>query len=205
MKKFLFILLLCSLTFSASAQNMRTLFMDAPEFVLPLLPRNTRADCIDFADAGMSYPVSNLLGGKSVLKMLTDDYLLLQSSSVSTVEMKVLPLADSFVICVVKSVSAEATDSRIAFYDADWKQLDSSTFFKAPSIRDFFNEADENILDICDMYLVSLKLDADNESIVAEYTMPDYMSAEEAEKVRPLLKKIVYRWSQERGTFDEER
>ena len=196
MRKLLFILLFVCCVFStAAAQDMRTLFMDAPDEVLPLLPRNARADCIDLVDAGMSYPVTNLLGGKSMLKVLTNDYLLLQSTGSSVVEMKLLPFKGGFIICVVKSVSAEATDSRIAFYDKSWRLLDASQFFTAPSIRDFFTTPDSKILDICDMYLVSLKLNEADNYVVAEYTMPNYMNNDDAEKVRSLLKNITYRWS----------
>ena len=109
--------------------------------------------------------------------------------------MKVLPYGDSFVVCVVNTVSAEASDSRIAFYDSGWKKLDAGNFFTAPSIRDFFTTPDSKILDICDMYLVSLKLNEADNYVVAEYTMPNYMNNDDAEKVRSLLKNITYRWS----------
>ena len=113
MKRILLTLsILCSLAFAAPAQNIRTLFIEAPDSVFLLLPRNARADCVDFADAGMVYPVTNLLNGKSVLKELDDDYLLLQSTASSTVEMKLLPYGESFLICVVKSVFAEAAEDR---------------------------------------------------------------------------------------------
>ena len=190
----LIFLMMCGMLSSAASQDIRALFLDAPDEVLPLLPRNARADCIDLADAAMVYPVSYLLGGKSTLKILTDNYLLLQTTGASTMEIKVLPCGDSFVICVIKSVYAEATDSRIVFYDNNWKKLETSLFFISPLIKDFFTLADEKILDICDMYLVSLKLNENDNSIVAEYTMPDYMNSDDAYKVRQLLKKIVYRW-----------
>ena len=194
-KIFLILLVLCGMLSSASAQNMRALFLDAPDAVLPMLPRNVRVDCVDFVEAGMSYPVSNVFDGKSVLKTLTDDYLLLQTTGISTVEMKILPFGESFIVCVVNSVSAEATDSRIAFYDRNWEKIDTELYFTAPSINNFLSGADEKIIDMCDIYLVSLKLDADDTSLVAEYTMPDYMNSEDAAKVRSVLRKIVYRWN----------
>jgi hypothetical protein len=71
--------------------------------------------------------------------------------------------------------------------------------FIQPEIEDFFKPdvATEKIADICDMYLVSLMLDRDDNSLVAEYTMPAYMSAEDAEKVTPVLRKLVYNWDGE--------
>ena len=95
----------------------------------------------------------------------------------------------------MNTVSAEASDSRIAFYDSGWKKLNAGCLFTAPSIRDFFNSTDEKLLDICDIYLVSLDLSATENTLVAEYTMPDYMNSDDAAKVRALLRRIVYRWN----------
>lgn len=196
MRRFILILLMCcGLVAALPAQNIRTLFVEAPDSVLPLLPRNAREDCVDFADANMEYPVSNLLNGKSVLKKLSDDYLLLQSSGASTVEMKLLPSGDDFVICVVNTVFAEVADSRVAFFDSNWKRLKTEHRFVFPMIKDFLTGDDNKIFDMCDMYLVSLKLDPAENTLVAEYTMPGYMNSEDAQKVRPLLRDILYRWN----------
>jgi hypothetical protein len=72
--------------------------------------------------------------------------------------------------------------------------LDTVLFFKEPLIKDFFVD-NSDILELCDIYLVSLHLNAANNTLVAEYTMPDYLNDDDAEKVRPLLKKIIYRWN----------
>lgn len=201
-KTILVIFMLCGLSVALPAQDIRTLFIEAPDSVLPSLPRSVRADCVDFADAGMNYPVSNIFDGKSVLKELDDDHLLLQSTAVSTVEMKLLPAGDSYVVCVVKTVFAEAADSRIAFFDHDWKRLDTGLYFTPPAIKDFFAGEDNKVLDMCDIYLVSLKLDSEKDFVVAEYTMPDYMNSDDAGKVRSSLRKIVYRWDGKRFVME---
>lgn len=196
MRKIILILLVfCSLVLDLRAQDMRTVFMEAPDSVLPLLPCNARADCIDFADAGMIYPVTNILDGKSVLKELGDDYLLLQSTGSSTVEMKLLPYDGRFVICVVNTVFAEVADSRISFFDSGWNRIEKGTIFTAPSIEDFFIGDDSRVLDKCDIYLVSLKLDSADNLLTAEYTMPGYMNSEDAAEVRSSMRKVVYRWN----------
>lgn len=194
-KTVLILLMLCGLAATLPAQDIRTLFMEAPDSVLPLLPRNARADCVDFVDAKMVYPVSNLLGGKSLLKELDENHLLLQSTASSTVEMKLLPTGDSFVICVVNTVYAEVADSRVAFFDRNWKRIGTERFFTYPSIKDFFVGTDNRILDYCDMYLVSLKLNPADDTLVAEYTMPGYMNDNDAQKVLASLRKLVYRWN----------
>lgn len=201
MKKTLFalVMILCVHGLSV-AQDMRTLFVEAPDSVFPLLDKNLRTDCVDFIDAGMKYAVTNKLEGKSTLVELSTDYMLLETTASSTIQMKKLAFADGFIICVVNTVCAEAADSRVAFFDSSWKRLIVSDFFVSPSIRDFFTSdsvADE-LADMCDIYLVSLSLDGENTSLVAEYTMPSYMNKADAEKILPNLQKIRYHWDGKR-------
>lgn len=197
---------LCCMLSAAIAQDMRSLFLTAPEQLLPLLPYNPRADLVDYAEAGMAAKVNNALGGVSTLTELKSDYLLLETTASSTVQMKLLPTGNGNIICVVKSVRAEVEDSRISFYDCSWNELAAEGFFEAPCIRDFFIPSDslDRYIDICDIYLVSLKLKSGDNTLTAEYTMPGYMSEEDAAAVTPLLRKKVYRWENGRFVSAEE-
>ena len=202
MKKLLFLIffMLPGAVSLVSAQDLRSVFRDAPDEIFPLLTKNLRADLVDFADAGMTAKVTNNLDGVSVLEKLEDNYLLLATTASSTMQLKLLPMQNGAVICVVKTVKAEAADSRIRFYDLEWNRLDEHDMFVAPAIRDFFiPDADvEEVADMCDIYLVTLTLDTLENTLVAEYTMPAYMSTDDAVKVNPLLRKLVYKWNGER-------
>jgi hypothetical protein len=71
-------------------------------------------------------------------------------------------------------------------------------FFAFPQISEFFVSSDAATsadAGLCDIYLVELLLGKDDNSLVATYTMPDYMSDEDAGKVRPLLREIVFHWN----------
>ena len=74
-----------------SAQSMRTLFVEMPDSIMPLLTKNNREDCVDFIDAGMQARVTNRLDSKSELLKFTPDYLLLKTSSSGSMQMK-MPL-----------------------------------------------------------------------------------------------------------------
>ena len=206
MRKLLF--LICFMFSGAmslvSAQDMRSLFMDAPDGIFPLLTKNLRADLVDYADAGMTAKVVNRFDGVSVLEKLEDNYLLLATTASSTMQLKLLPMQGSTIVCVVKTVKAEAADSRIRFYDLEWNRLDGYEMFTAPAIRDFFIPGAEvdDVIDMCDIYLVTLALNALDNTLVAEYTMPAYMSADDAAKVTPLLRKLVYKWNGERFVIE---
>ena len=195
----LIFLMLSGASSMVSAQDLRTIFRDAPDEIFPLLTKNLRADLVDYVDAGMIAKVTNKFDGVSVLEKLENDYLLLATTASSTMQLKLLPMQDSTIICVVKTVRAEAADSRIYFYDLEWNRLDGCEMFRLPAIKDFFipgSDVDE-VADICDIYLVALALNAVDSTLVAEYTMPAYMAADDAEKVKPLMRKLVYRWNGE--------
>ena len=205
MRRFLILILfLCCRAAVLPAQDMRAVFKNAPDEMFPLLSKNDRADLVDYIDAGMAAKVTNLFDGKSELLALDEDYLLLATSASSTVQLKLLPLQGDTLICEVRTVKAEASDSRIAFYDMDWNRLDSAAMFSFPTISDFFvaaTDADE-YADVCDIYLVSLKMNPDDNTLVAEYTMPDYMNIEDAGEVKPLLRKLVYNWNGQRFVIE---
>ena len=177
-----------------AAQSMREVFINAPDSVLPLLTRVNREDCVDFLDAGMRAAVTNRLDGKSELLSITDNYLELRSSEYSTVQMRLFPLAGDTVVAVVKNVCAEACDSRISFYKSDWEPCAVS--FARPPIADFFLSADSaaRYMPKCDIYLVKLTMSPTDETIVAEYTMPQYMNKEDSVAVAPCLRPLLYRW-----------
>lgn len=197
MKKILIIpLLLLSCAF-VRAQDMRSLFMSAPESVLPLLTENSRADCIDYIDAGMEAVVTNSLDGKTVVKALTDDYADIGMTGSSSLQMKLLPLQDGGrIICVVKSVKAEAENSHVAFYDLDWKPVVGKKLLEMPAVVDFFVSADSaaKYIDKCDIYLVKCSLSDGDLTLTAEYTMPSYMNIEDAVLVSPQLRKVIFLW-----------
>ena len=189
----LFMMLLVAASSQAQqVRDMRGVFFSAPQSLFPLLTANCRADMIDYIDAGMVAKVTNKLDGVSVLEKIDDDYLLMASTASSTIQMKLLPCGGGDVVCVVNTVKAEAADSRISFYDTEWNLLDRSAYFDFPSIGDFLLSHDKQLLDMCDISLISLTLNSDDCTLTEEYTMPEYMNTADAEKVRASLRKIVY-------------
>ena len=184
MKKTLFVIgmLLCGL--SLYAQDMKTLFIAMPDSVAPLLTKVNREDCVDFLASNMKAEVKNRFGKVSELKRLTDDYLFLQTTGSSSMEMKLLPLNDSVkVICVVNTVCGPACDSEVRFYNTDWQQLAKEDFIAA-------------IREKADMELVKATLSEDKPIISFTYTTPDYLAKTEREKLVVYIRKepVVYEW-----------
>ena len=200
----IFVCMFCVM--SVVAQDMKTVFVAMPDSVTPLLTKVNREDCIDFLDSNMKAVVKNRFGNVAEMKVLTDDYVLMQTSEVGMLEMKLLPLADSTkVICMVKTVNVPVADSSVRFYTSDWsQQLDVKEFLQLPSMDAFFlpNDSlkDEAILTRkkADMHLMKAQLSKEDTSLTFTYTTPDYLNEEDREKLLPHLRKepIVFRWSE---------
>ena len=125
------------------AQEAKTLFVNMPDSLSPLLTKVNREDCIDFLESKMKAQVENRFGKKSEMTDLSKDYIRMQMSAQSTWQMKVLALNDSTnVICTVSTVCAPACDSSIHFYTDDWKPLTTSLFITLPLMDDFLNAPD---------------------------------------------------------------
>ena len=200
----IFVCMFCVM--SVVAQDMKSVFVAMPDSVTPLLTKVNREDCIDFLDSNMKAVVKNRFGNVAEMKVLTDDYVLMQTSEVGMLEMKLLPLADSTkVICMVKTVNVPVADSSVRFYTSDWsQQLDVKEFLQLPSMDAFFlpNDSlkDEAILTRkkADMHLMKAQLSKEDTSLTFTYTTPDYLNEEDREKLSPHLRKepIVLRWSE---------
>ena len=204
MRRRLLIIVSIFCALSATAQNMKSVFVSMPDSIAPLLTQTNKEDCIDFLDSNMKAVVKNRFGNEAEMKALTENYVLMQTSPVGTLEMKLLPLNDSTnVVCMVKTVCASACDSEVHFYTSDWsKKLDAKNFLQTPEADAFFlpNDTltDEDILirKKADMHLMKVSLSKDDASLTYIYSTPDYLNKEDREKLLPHLRKepIVLRW-----------
>ena len=201
-------ILLIVLTFFCAmpmvAQNMKSVFIAMPDSITPLLTKVNKEDCVDFLDSNMKAEVKNRFDGTAEMKVLTDDYALIQTSEVGTLEMKLFPVNDSTkVVCMVKTVCVSACDSEIHFYTSDWKQeLDKKEYLQWPDAGAFFlpkdslSEEDVFIRQKADMHLMKASLSKDEPTLTFIYTTPDYLTQEDKEKLLPHLRKepVVLEW-----------
>lgn len=205
MKKILILLLGIGICGGLCAQDLKTLFVAMPDSLSPLLTEVNRADFGDFLESGMKAEVKNRFGKTSEMTKLTADYLFLKSSSASTLEMKLLPLNDSVkVICAVYTYSAPAADSKILFYDTNWKQLPSDRFLQTPQEDEFYLSPDSeeradslsNLRVCADMYLWKASLSVGEATLSFTYTTPDYLDRKTAEELKPYLNPmpLLYEW-----------
>ncbi|MDH6341498.1 hypothetical protein M2480_000250 [Parabacteroides sp. PFB2-12] len=205
MRLYIVSLLLFLSSMGVYAQNMATLFTDMPDSYIPQLETAWRKDLVNLYQTEKEARVQNLMGGFTVLKALTSDYMLLQVSERSTVEIKLFPLVNNTpIICLVTTVYGPAPDSRVDFYSPDWSPLDANELFTptpaAWFLKEEIAEADQfaynEALSLLDIELIHYQLHPDSLTLTATYATPLYLSQEEREKVMPFIKEEpkVYAW-----------
>lgn len=204
MRRVIVTLLICVFALGMNAQDMTSVFTAMPDQYIPQLEHAWRKDLVDLYTSGKESRLKNTMNGFSTLKKLTSDYLLLQATERSTIEMKLLPLVNNTnVICMVKTVNGPVADSQVDFFTTEWEPLAASDLFTPVSADWFMKEdADKNstaFLDATsrlDMDLIQYSLSPDNLTLTATYTTPLYLSREDRKNVTPFIKESpkVYTW-----------
>ena len=204
MKRYFLSILFCLLAWSMNAQDMETVFVAMPDQNVPQLESAWRKDLIDLYKADKEARLKNTMDGFSSLQKLTKDYLLLQVTERSTLEMKLFPLVNnSYVVCLIKTVYGPVADSKIEFFTTDWQPLNEADFF-TPVSTDWFikEEVDRNDVAFIeatsrlDMDLRKYSLSPDSLILTVEYTTPQYLSKSDSRQVKQFLKEEpkVYTW-----------
>ena len=141
MKKIIILVCLFVFCTAVSAQlHMREVFAQLPDSVLPLMSKNNRLDCIDFIENGMEARVKNHFGDPVILDSLTHDYLLLHTSELGYVEMKLLSKAPDTLLCVNRTYYGPVADSEVRIYDASWSFI---AVVRRPDFAQFFKTSGE--------------------------------------------------------------
>ena len=204
MKRILFSILLSVFALGVGAQEMDALFVSMPDSNIPQLENAWRKDLVDLYKSGKEAKLKNTMNGFSTLKKLTSDYLLLEVTERSRIEIKLLPLVNNTnVVCFVRTVSGPVADSRVDSFTTEWVPLDASDLFTPVSADWFIKEdADRGSTDFLsatsrlDMDLIEYRLSPDSLTLTATYNTPLYLSKEDRDKVIPFIKESpkVYTW-----------
>lgn len=111
--------------------SMADLFREIPDSILPTLSENNRLDMLDFMASNMKAEVTNRLGGKSEMTLLTDSTLSIQMSKALKVDMLLLTPETSAdpesedVICLIETFGTDSLslESKVRFFSPSWELL----------------------------------------------------------------------------------
>lgn len=202
-KKLILIIAVMTLSLSASAQiKMADVFRTMPDSIVRLLTNNDRMDLLDFAESNMTAKVTNRLDGKSTLNILTDDYLHLTVTTLSSLQMRLFPLSDGRqAVVVVKTVAGPAKDSVLKIYTADWsEQLEVKQHVAAPSLDaywtkplDEMTEEELQIVRQLDPVLIQISMSAERNGLLFQRSFGMLAKADQPQAEK-LLRPIEVSW-----------
>lgn len=199
LKKLYLSFLILFLAAPVVAQNIRDVFKQMPDSMFPYITNTNRLDFIDFKDANMKAEVNNSLGGKSEMKVLTDNYIEVELSSVSNLQIKLLPKDSTKIICMVTTFLGPEADSRVQFFSLNWKPLDIK--YQHPAFDAFFVKPDSvtserfaQIKKIVEPVMYHAVLSSNDNTIT--YTLSQPLTNKENKKsLDTVLRKVILKWN----------
>ena len=203
MRRFIITLVVTLVLFDMRAQDMASVFTEMPDQYIPQLEHAWRKDLVDLYNAGKEARLKNTMEGVSVLRSLTQDYIFLQTTERSSVEMKLLPLVNNtYIVCMISTVNGPVPDSRMAFFTTAWEPLATDDLFTQPAsdwyLRNDIDKSEDAYQDAVarlDMDLTQYSLSPDSMTLTLTYTTPQYLTQQEQAELQPYLSEpLVYTW-----------
>lgn len=191
-------ILLFGTAFTCKARTIKDFFISEPGYVLQLLSQRTKLDMIDYLNEGRMVDVRNNLATESHFNKVTDNYMSIQTTTGTTVELLLMPVSrKDTIIVAVTTVELPAKDSRIQFFTPEWAQYHNKNLIKTPTMKDFIKipkgakmKKDE-VLGMIEFPIISYSLNPENNTITAHHGLKEYMSKEDYEKIAPYLKDSI--------------
>lgn len=192
MKRFVTIIILVLVVSLTKAADLRTLFINMPDSIMPMLTKSERMDFLDYMDSGMRGGVKNRLGGESEMTVLEDNMLTVKTSAAGRLDMVLFTRNNGKkLICIIKTVTARYDDSRLSFYNEDWTPVETKTVIKLPQFEDFLTKEalrNDSLADLKKQSMLRLQsVTANDDALEFRYTSLDYIG-ENAERFRAWFK-----------------
>ena len=123
------------------AEDLRSLFINMPDSIMPALTKSERMDFLDYMDSNMKARVQNKLGGESEMVELKDNMLSVKTSQPGRLDMVLFNKKDGkSLVCIIRTVTARYPDSRITFYTEDWKPVPLKGLIELPQFDDYLTK-----------------------------------------------------------------
>lgn len=188
----------------------RETFVELPVSVLDILNRSTRLDMLDYWDADSTYTATNTMGGTSRIVSLTPDFMEVELTSVSTLQIRMLDgkKGDGKIVMTVYTVGGDnkSSDSEVRFFNSSLQPLESGKILKRPELKDFikipkgsatkFREIEEMV----PFPTIELSASEGNSDLTGKLTVGTYMNLEDAKLVEMFtIPERVWKW--EKGKY----
>ncbi len=178
-------------------------FLKMPQQDLDLLTNSMRQDMLDYMQLRDSvYKKANIYMGLSWIEQLTPDYIRVHLSDVSSLQIRLLDRKGSELPLVMAIYTVDdgngTADSTVSFFDNDMKQLPASKFLPLPDPKNLYDIRKDSPLSLSDLEklmpfaTISFTVDPESGNLTGTPTSANRLTVEQAEKVKPYLRKQLY-------------
>jgi len=204
-KVVLLLLITCFIVPGVWSRSVVECFKDMPADLLPGLNTAMKLDMVDFFNSGKTARMLGLLGSEMELKILTEDYLMLQTSAASNVQLKLLPLKNgSRILAVVNTVKAPAASSDLEFYNLDWQPIDTlakprlsaASFLNQDCLQQKGHAQDMSVEELNSLYFYEYNFQSGNNFLLVYSSLPDFLGEEAFAGYRDCFnQRLVLEWT----------
>ncbi len=188
------------LSLSADRLTARQAFMLMPDSIIDLLPASTRKTMVDSFRTDTSYKATNALGGLSQLVRLDSTYALIRLTSVSDIQIKILPRGKSdCIVGMSYTVNSPEADSELFFFNSMMQPLPTRKILKTPEMRAYFKPVSKPEMNEIDAAIpfptASYSFSPDNTALTATLTSVKTLPREKRDSMQSLLRPpLTFNW-----------
>ena len=193
MKKIFLILLVTFSLLPLNAQNMRQIWLEMPDSIIPYLNRSLRTELADYVTMGMKSEVMNALRDTTRIEKLTDDYILVNLSNATKLEIKSL---DASVIAMVQTWCGPLAESKLSLFSNNWEvkplNIDVSPMFVKPDTMS--QQRYSELLDMANVTMNEMQLSVKDNSLTIKYSVP-LLSSTDKKEMQAILRQRKLNWN----------
>ena len=193
MKKIFLILLVTFSLLPLNAQNMRQIWLEMPDSIVPYLNRSLRTELADYVTMGMKSEVMNALRDTTRIEKLTDDYILVKLSNATKLEIKSL---DASTIAMVQTWCGPLAESKLSLFSNNWEakqpNIDFSPMFVKPDTMS--QQRYSELLDMANVTMNEMQLSVKDNSLTIKYSVP-LLSSTDKKEMQAILRQIKLNWN----------
>lgn len=193
MKKIFLILLVSFSLLPLNAQNMRQIWLEMPDSIVPYLNRSLRTELADYVTMGMKSEVMNALRDTTRIEKLTDDYILVKLSNATKLEIKSL---DASTIAMVQTWCGPLAESKLSLFSNNWEvkplNVDVSPMFVKPDTMS--QQRYSELLDMANVTMNEMQLSVKDNSLTIKYSVP-LLSSTDKKEMQAILRQIKLNWN----------
>ena len=193
MKKTLIIICFLTCWLCVSAQSLREVWIEMPDSVLPYLSKSQRTELVDYVDMKADPAVLNAFGDSVRIERMTNNYLLVKTSKVTRLEIKLL---DNNTLALVQTWKAPVAESKLSLFNLQWQPKEAVVVYNENIVKpDSMSEEDfADLKSLLYPRMREYRLSAENNLLSVSWNYP-LLSKKDAKRVADLLKMQVVNWT----------